>query len=113
MLSFFRIFGAIGLSSSSRIIAILCFRLKLGIFLRGDFAFGLYRVMVGGGVASLELSNMRIATVISMQTFPSVCPSNLLGGSIFGPHEIMWTLFFGAGGGELGDSSLVSLLLLF
>ncbi|KAF2574660.1 hypothetical protein F2Q70_00004491 [Brassica cretica] len=29
------------------------------------------------------------------------------------PHEIMSTLFFGAGGGELGDSGSVSLLLLF
>ena len=61
----------------------------------------------------LRFSNMRIVTVISMHTFPSVSPSTLLGISLFGPHEIMWTLFFGAGGGELGDSSSVSLVLLF
>ena len=62
--------------------------LKLGIFLKGDFAFGLYGVTLEGGGA-------------------------LLGISLFGPHEIMSTLFFGIGGGELGDSSSVSLFLLF
>ena len=56
---------------------------------------------------------MWIATIISMQIFPSVCPSILLGVSLFCPHEIMSTIFFGAGGGEQGDSSSVYLLLLF
>ena len=56
---------------------------------------------------------MRIATVISMQTFPAVCPSISSGISFFCPHEIMSILFFGAGGGELGDSSSVFLPLLF
>ncbi|KAF3515449.1 hypothetical protein DY000_02058466 [Brassica cretica] len=61
--------------------------------------------MLGGGVASSGFSNVRIATVISKRIFPSVV-------LVFGPHEIMSTLFFGAGGGELGDSCSVSLPLL-
>ena len=68
---------------------------------------------IGGEGALLRSSRVWIATVISMHTFPSVCPLILLGISGFGPHEIMSTLFFGAGGGELGDSSSVSLFLLF
>ena len=56
---------------------------------------------------------MRIAIVMSIHTLPSVCPSILLGVWLFDPHEIMSILFFGAGGGELGDSDSVSLLLLF
>ena len=50
---------------------------------------------------------------MSMHTFPSVCFSILPGVWFSDPHEIMSTIFFGAGGGELGDSGSVSLLLLF
>ncbi|KAF3585935.1 hypothetical protein F2Q69_00027564 [Brassica cretica] len=105
--------GAIGLSSRSRILAIFSSRLRLGFFLKGDPPFGLYRVMLGGGVASLKFSSVRTGIVMSMRTFPSVCFSILSGVWFFDPHEIMSTLFFGAGGGELGDSGSVSLLLLF
>ncbi|KAF2535122.1 hypothetical protein F2Q68_00020551 [Brassica cretica] len=79
----------------------------------GDPPFGLYRVMLGGGVASLKFSSVRTAIVMSMRTFPSVCFSILSGVWFFDPHEIMSTLFFGAGGGELRYSGSVSLLLLF
>ena len=48
-----------------------------------------------------------------MHTLPSVCPSIFLGVWLSDPHEIMSTLFFGDGGGELGDSGSVSLFLLF
>ena len=61
----------------------------------------------------MRFSSVRIATVMSMHTLPSVCPSILLGVWLSDPHEIKSTLFFGAGGGELGDSGSVSLLLLF
>ena len=71
--------------------------------------FGLY----WGEGAMSRSSTVWIATVISMHTFPSACPSILLEISRFGLHEIMSTLFFGVGGGELGDSSSVSLFLLF
>ena len=69
--------------------------------------------MLGGGVASLRLSSVRIVTVMSMHTLPLACPPILLGVWFSDPHEIMSTLFFGAGGGDLGDSGSVSLLLLF
>ena len=68
---------------------------------------------LGGGVASSGFSNVRIATMTSMNILPSVW---LLISSVvllFGPHKIMSTLFFGAGGGELDDSGSVSLPLLF
>ena len=94
-------------------LAIVCFRLKLGVFLMGDPAFGLYRVMLGGGVASLRFSSVRAAIVMSMHTLPSICLSILSGVWFSDPHEIMSTLYFGAGGGELGDSGSVSLFLLF
>ena len=64
-------------------------------------------------MSSSDFSNVRIATEISNLNFPSVW---LLISSVvllFCPHEIMSTLFFGAGGGELGDSCSISLPLLF
>ena len=65
-------------------------------------------------MASSVFSNVRIATEMSKRIFPSVW---LLISSVvllFCPHEIMSTLFFGAGGGgELGDSCSISLPLLF
>ncbi|KAF2608271.1 hypothetical protein F2Q68_00043213 [Brassica cretica] len=60
--------------------------------------------MLGGGEASSGFSNVRIATVISKRIFPSVWLLILSVALVFGPHEIMSTLFFRAGGGELGDS---------
>ena len=68
---------------------------------------------LGGGVASSDFSNVRIATVTSMHIFPSVWFLTSSVVFLFGPHEITSTLFFGAGGGELGDSGSVSLPLLF
>ena len=75
--------------------------------------FGLYRAMLGGGVALSGSSNVQIATVISKRVFPSVWLLISSVALMFGPQEIMSTLFFGAGGGELGDSCSVSLPLLF
>ncbi|KAF2610521.1 hypothetical protein F2Q70_00012325 [Brassica cretica] len=69
--------------------------------------------MLGGGVASLRFSSVRTAIVMSMHTLPSICLSILSGVWFSDPHEIISTLFFGAGGGELGDSGSVSLFLLF
>ncbi|KAF3522850.1 hypothetical protein F2Q69_00046211 [Brassica cretica] len=69
--------------------------------------------MLGGGEASSGFSNVRIATVISKRIFPSVWLLISSVALVFGPHEIMSTLFFRAGGGELGDSCSVSLPLLF
>ena len=68
---------------------------------------------LGGRVASSGYYNVRIATVTSTHIFPSVL---LLISSVvllFVSHEIMSTLFFGAVGGELGDSVSISLPLLF
>ena len=66
-----------------------------------------------GGVASSVFSNVRIAIVISKRIFPSVWLLILSVALLFCPHEIMSTLFFGAGGGELSDSYSISLPLLF
>ncbi|KAF2610524.1 hypothetical protein F2Q70_00012326 [Brassica cretica] len=58
-------FGYVSVASnnrSSRILAIVWFRLKLGVFLKGDPAFGLYRVMLGGGVASLSFPRLTSTT---------------------------------------------------
>ncbi|KAF3501173.1 hypothetical protein F2Q69_00044447 [Brassica cretica] len=68
--------------------------------------------MLGGGVASSGSSNVQIATMISKRIFPSVWLLISSVALMFGPQEIMSTLFFGAGGGELGDSCSVFLPLL-
>ena len=60
-------------------------------------------------MASSVFSNVWIAIVISKRIFPSVWLLILSVALLVGPHEIMSTLFFGAGGGELSDFCSISL----
>ncbi|KAF2573168.1 hypothetical protein F2Q70_00002249 [Brassica cretica] len=69
--------------------------------------------MQGGGLTSSGFSSVRIPTEISKRIFPSVWFLISSVALLFCPHEIMSTLFFGAGGGEFGDSCSISLPLLF
>ena len=64
-------------------------------------------------MASSVFSNERIAIVISKWIFPSVWLLILSVALLLYLHEIMSTLFFGAGGRELGDSCSISLPFLF
>ena len=64
-------------------------------------------------MSSLVFSSVRIATAILKWIFPSVWLLISSVALLFCPHEIMSTLFFRAGGGELGDSCSISLPLLF